>query len=218
VRVLLVDDHALVRDGIRSLLVANNIEVVSEAADGLEALEKAQKLHPEIILMDIQMPRCSGLEATRLIKTEMPETKVIILTVSDNDDDLFEAIKNGAAGYLLKNIKGEEFLSFLHRVTKDEAPISSSMATKIIDEFARQSKDKSEQFATGSALKEREIEILRLVSSGALNKEIALALHISENTVKYHLKNTMDKLHMRNRAELASYAERKGLTGNSSKQ
>jgi DNA-binding NarL/FixJ family response regulator len=148
----------------------------------------------------------------------MPETKVIILTVSDNDDDLFEAIKNGAAGYLLKNIKGEEFLSFLHRVTKDEAPISSSMATKIIDEFARQSKDKSEQFATGSALKEREIEILRLVSSGALNKEIALALHISENTVKYHLKNTMDKLHMRNRAELASYAERKGLTGNSSKQ
>ncbi len=213
-RVMLVDDHALVRNGIASLLVANGVEVVGEASDGLEALEKVQQLKPDVILMDIMMPRCNGLEATRLIKAEMPDVKIIILTVSDDDDDLFEAIKNGAEGYLLKDIRGEEFLSLLSGVTRGEAAMSSLMATKIIDEFARQSQKKSKRSSSESELTERELDVLRLVSSGHLNKEIASVLHVSANTVKYHLRNIMDKLHLRNRAGLASYATSKGISRN----
>lgn len=211
-RVMLVDDHALVRNGISSLLMANNVDVVGEAGDGLEALEKARQLKPDIILMDIKMPRCNGLEATRLIKAEMPDIKIVILTVSDDDEDLFEAIKSGAEGYLLKDIKGEEFLSLLSGVTRGESAISSQMATRIIEEFARQSAEISKPSSSDDDLTEREIDVLRLVSTGALNKEIALALNVSENTVKYHLRNIMDKLHLRSRAGLASYAASRGIT------
>ncbi len=214
-RVMLVDDHALVRNGISSLLMANNVDVVGEAGDGLEALEKARQLKPDIILMDIKMPRCNGLEATRLIKAEMPDIKIIILTVSDDDEDLFEAIKIGAEGYLLKDIKGEEFLSLLSGVTKGEIAISSPMATKIIEEFARQSTEKNKPISSDDELTEREMAVLKRVSTGALNKEIALTLNISENTVKYHLRNIMGKLHLRSRAGLASYAASRGLTDNS---
>ncbi len=209
---MLVDDHALVRNGISSLLMANNVDVVGEAGDGLEALEKARQLKPDIILMDIKMPRCNGLEATRLIKAEMPDIKIVILTVSDDDEDLFEAIKSGAEGYLLKDIKGEEFLSLLSGVTRGESAISSQMATRIIEEFARQSAEISKPSSSDDDLTEREIDVLRLVSTGALNKEIALALNVSENTVKYHLRNIMDKLHLRSRAGLASYAASRGIT------
>ena len=204
-RVLLVDDHALVRNGIASLLMANNIDVVGEASDGLEALEMARQLKPDIILMDIKMPRCNGLEATRLIKAEMPEIKIIILTVSDDDEDLFEAIKSGAEGYLLKNIRAEEFLALLSGVVRGEAAISPLLATKIIDEFAHQTK-KAEPLPS-----ERETDVLRLVTTGALNKEIASTLNITENTVKYHLRNIMEKLHLRNRAQVAAYAVSKGI-------
>ncbi len=119
-RVLVVDDHPLARNGIASLLMANNIETIGEASDGLEALEKARRLKPDIILMDIRMPCCNGLEATRLIKAEMPQIKIIMLTVSDNDEDHFEAIKSGAEGYLMKNIRAEELLALLSKVTKGE--------------------------------------------------------------------------------------------------
>ncbi len=217
-RVMLVDDHALVRNGISSLLIANNIDVVGEAGDGIEALEKARQLKPDIILMDIKMPRCNGLEATRLIKAEMPDIKIVILTVSDDDEDLFEAIKSGAEGYLLKDIEGEEFLSLLFGVTRGEAAISSPMATRIIEEFARQSTEKSKSPSPDDELTAREMEVLKLVSTGALNKEMALTLNISENTVKYHLRNIMDKLHLRNRAGLASYAASRGITHNPSDQ
>jgi len=217
-KVMLADDHALVRNGISSLLMANNIEVVGEAGDGLEALEKARRLKPDIILMDINMPRCNGLDATRLIKAEMPDIKIVILTVSDDDDDLFEAIKIGADGYLLKDIKGEEFLSFLAGVTRGEVAISSPMATKIIEEFARQSTGKSKSLSIDDELTEREIEVLKLVSTGALNKEIALTLEVSENTVKFHLRNIMGKLHLKNRAGLASYAANRGITRNTSNE
>ncbi len=209
-KVLLADDHELVRNGIASLLKANNIEVVGEASDGLEALEKARVLEPDIILMDIKMPRCNGLEATRLIKTEMPQVKVIILTVSDEDEDLFEAIKSGAEGYLLKNIKAEQFIGLLSGVVKGEAAISPLLATKIIEEFARQTTS-GERAAPGSQLTQREIEVLHLVVTGALNKEIASMLSITENTVKYHLRNIMEKLHLKNRAQMAAYAASKGI-------
>ncbi len=211
-RVLLVDDHALVRNGIASLLMANNIKVVGEASDGLEALEKARQLKPDIILMDIKMPRCNGLEATRLIKAEMPEIKIIILTVSDDDEDLFEAIKSGAEGYLLKNIRAEEFLALLSGVVRGEAAISPLLATKIIEEFARQTARGIEPTPSESALTERETDVLRLVTTGALNKEIAVTLNITDNTVKYHLRNIMEKLHLRNRAQVAAYAVSKGIT------
>ncbi len=210
-KVLLVDDHALVRNGIASLLMANNIDVVGEASDGLEALEKARQLKPDIILMDIKMPRCNGLEATRLIKAEMPEIKIIILTVSDDDEDLFEAIKSGAEGYLLKNIRAEEFLALLAGVVRNEAAISPLLATKIIEEFARQTKG-AEPTPSASELTERETDVLRLVTTGALNKEIAATLNITDNTVKYHLRNIMEKLHLRNRAQVAAYAVSKGIT------
>lgn len=211
-RVLLVDDHALVRNGIASLLKANDIDVVGEASDGLEALEKARQLKPDVILMDIMMPHCNGLEATRLIKAEMPQIKIIILTASDDDEALFEAIKSGAEGYLLKNIKAEEFLAYLSGVVKGEAAIPSLLATKIIEEFARQSTKGAKTSASESELTEREIDVLRLVTTGALNKEIAVTLYITDNTVKYHLRNIMEKLHLRNRAQVAAYAVSKGIT------
>jgi DNA-binding NarL/FixJ family response regulator len=211
-RVLLVDDHALVRNGIASLLKANDIDVAGEASDGLEALEKARQLKPDVILMDIMMPHCNGLEATRLIKAEMSEIKIIILTVSDDEEALFEAIKSGAEGYLLKNIKAEEFLAYLSGVVKGEAAIPPLLATKIIEEFARQSTKGTRTSASESELTKREIDVLKLVTAGALNKEIAVTLYITDNTVKYHLRNIMEKLHLRNRAQVAAYAVSKGIT------
>jgi DNA-binding NarL/FixJ family response regulator len=210
-RVLLVDDHALVRDGIASLLTASGIEVVGEASDGLEALEKTRRLKPDIVLMDIKMPRCNGLEATRLIKAEMPKVKIVILTVSDDEEDLFEAIKSGAEGYLLKNIKAEQFLALLSGVDKGEAAISPVVATKIMEEFARRIKGAGLP-TPETELTDREVEVLKLVASGALNKEIAATLNITENTVKYHLRNITEKLHLRNRAQVAAYAVSKGIT------
>lgn len=210
-KVLLVDDHALVRNGVASLLAARKIDVVGEAADGLEALEKARSLHPDLILMDIKMPRCSGLEATRLIKAEMPDIKVVILTVSDEDDDLFEAIKSGAEGYLLKNLLAEEFFALLSGVARGEAAISPIMAARIIEEFARKGTRESETGQPDSEPTAREMDVLKLVASGSSNKEIALTLEITENTVKYHLRNIMEKLHLRNRAQVAAYAVSKGL-------
>lgn len=208
-RVLLVDDHALVRNGLASLLTANNIEVVGEAGGGLEALQKARKLKPDIVLMDVKMPGCNGLEATRLIKAEMPEIKIVMLTVSDDDEDLFEAIKSGANGYLLKNLKAENFLALLEGVSRGEAAISPILATKIIEEFARQARAASPQ--ARNDITSRETDVLKLVTAGNSNKAIASTLNISENTVKYHLRNIMEKLHLRNRSQIVAYAMSKGL-------
>lgn len=210
-RVLLVDDHALVRNGIASLLKAHNIEVVGEAGDGLEAQEKARQLRPDIILMDIKMPICDGLEATRMIKAEIPEIKIIMLTVSDDEEDLFEAIKSGAAGYLLKNLKADDFFNLLFGVTKGEAAITPVLAAKIIEEFARQKTGETESPPSDSEPTTRETDVLRLVASGSSNREIASYLNITENTVKYHLRNIMEKLHLRNKAQVAAYAVSKGL-------
>lgn len=211
-RVLLADDHALVRNGIASLLKSHNVEVVGEAADGIEALEKTRSLHPDIVLMDIQMPRRNGLEATRLIKAEMPQTRIVMLTVSEDEEDLFEAIKAGADGYLLKNIRADEFLTLLDGVMKGEAAISPLLAAKIIQELARQTTRGAKPNHSDSDLTEREIDVLKLVSTGARNKEIAQKLDITENTVKYHLRNILEKLHFSNKTQAAAYAVSKGIT------
>lgn len=210
-KVLLVDDHALFRDGIASLLTAWGVEVVGQACDGLEALEKVRELHPDLVLMDVKMPRCNGLEATRLIKANMPEVKIVMLTVSDDEQDLFEAIKAGAQGYLLKNLRGEEFVEMLAGISRGEAPISPVLAAKILAEFSRRSAKAPAPPSPKEDLSEREGEVLRCIARGQTNRAIAASLVLSENTVRYHIKNILAKLHLRNRAQAAAYAVQQGL-------
>ena len=210
-RVLIADDHALFRDGVASLLKAWRMEVVGQASDGLEALEQARLLRPDLILMDIKMPRCNGLEATRLIKAEMPDTKIVMVTVSDEEEDLFEAIKSGAQGYVLKNMSGDEFGRVVTDIASGEAPLSRGLAAKILAEFARMRREPLAKASDKEDLSERECEVLQLVAGGATNKEIAGTLFISENTVNYHMKNILAKLHLRNRAQAVAYALQSGL-------
>ncbi len=208
-RILLVDDQPLVRDGIASLLTARGYEVVGEAGNGKEAVDAALRIRPDIILMDIRMPEMGGLEATRRIKAQAPQIKVVMLTVSDDEQDLFEAIKSGAHGYLLKDIKAAQLFEALEGMERGEAPLSRRLATRLLDEF--RSKEEPVSPEGGEELTAREWEVLHWVARGASNKEIAAALHISENTVKFHMKNILDKLHLRNRAQLAAWAHEHGV-------
>lgn len=209
-RVLIADDHALFRDGMASLLQAWGMQVVGQASDGFEALEKIRELRPDILLMDIGMPKLGGIEATRLVKAEMPDLKVVIVTVSDDDDDLFEAIKNGAMGYILKDTPGDEVGALLAGIAQGRAPLSPGLATKILSEFAI-SHLRDRVSADPDRLTARETEILVAVSGGATNKEIAASLSISTNTVNFHMKNILSKLRLRNRAQAVAYAVRSGL-------
>jgi DNA-binding NarL/FixJ family response regulator len=207
IKVLIVDDHFLSRKGIASILSANSLfEIVGEATNGAEALEKAKQLMPDLILMDIRMPGGDGLEATRLIKSAMPHVKIIILSVSDDVQDFFEAIKLGAQGYLLKNMEPEYWLDYILSIAQGEAPISRVLAVKILQEFAGQ-----KQTVSDNRLSEREKEVLQLISQGLGNKEISEKLYISENTVKNHLRNILDKLHLQNRMQLIAFAYKNGL-------
>ncbi|MBI4302063.1 MAG: response regulator transcription factor [Chloroflexi bacterium] len=210
-RVLLADDHALFRAGLASLLKAWGLKVVGEAGNGKEAIEKARQLHPDLIFMDINMPRPNGLEATRAIKAELSETKVIMLTVSDDEENLFEAIKSGAEGYLLKNLREEQFAELLSRISRGEPVMSSGMAKKLLREFAQLKQEQRRQQDEGG-LTDRECEVLEQVARGATNKEIASTLFISENTVNYHMKNIVSKLHVRNRAGVVAWALEHGYT------
>lgn len=210
-RVLLVDDHALFRAGIASLLRAGGHEVVGEAGNGIEALERTRELHPELVLMDITMPRCGGLEATRLIKVEMPEVKIVMVTVSNEEADLFEAVKSGAEGYLLKDMSNEDFEHTLGGIAQGEAPLSQGLAAKILDEFARVSRGGRAQGDDRDLLTDREQEVLQLVTEGKTNREIAEALFVANSTVNFHMKNILSKLHLRNRAEAVAYALQSGL-------
>ena len=208
-KMLVVDDHILFRKGLVNLLSSqDDIDVAGEADDGLEALEKARELMPDIILMDIAMPRCDGLEATRLINAEMPYAKIVILTVSESETDLFQAIKDGAQGYLLKSLEPEELFRLIRGVQRGEAPISAPMAAKILAEFSSQA---SREPAPEDALTSREKEVLEQVVYGATNREIASSLSITENTVKNHLKNILEKLHLQNRVQAAAYAVKQGI-------
>jgi len=202
---MVVDDHALFRDGVKSLLAARDIDIAGEAENGQQAIDRALVLRPDVILMDIRMPVMGGLEATRILKTRMPDVKIVILTVSEDDNDLFEAIKSGADGYLLKSLESEEFFDLLGGLPRGEAAISRPLAGKILRELARREAPDA-QDSGPNTLTEREEEVLRLLADGASNRDIALVLTISENTVKYHMRNILDKLHLRNRAQVIAYA------------
>jgi len=210
--VLLADDHALFRAGIASLLKAWGMDVVGQAGNGIEAIELTRRLRPELVLMDVAMSPCNGLEATRVIKTELPDVKVIIVTVSEDDQDLFEAVKSGAEGYLLKDMSEEELGSTLAKISAGEPALSPGLAAKILDEFARIAKEGAGKSAGPEGeLTDREREVLRLVADGATNREIGSQLYISENTVSFHMKNILAKLHLKNRAQAAAFAIRAGL-------
>ena len=201
-RVLLADDSALARRAVSTLLKREpGFEVVGEAGDGYGALALAQDLKPDLVLMDINMPRCDGLLATRLLKRELPETTVVVLTVSGDAGDLFEAIRSGAQGYLLKSLDPESWLECLRGLASGEA-MPKDLARRILTEFAARAAPADPD----ARLTEREGEILNLVASAMTNKQVAAALYISEQTVKNHVKKIMQKLHLKNRVELALHA------------
>ena len=206
-RVVIADDHALVRQGLRNLLEAHGIAVVGEARDGQEAVELTRAQQPDIVLMDLRMPVMNGLRATRLVSAELPTVKVVMLTVSEDDDDLFDAVASGAQGYLLKNVEPERFFALLDGVVQGEPAFTPDLARKLLRAFMPPAKAKQ----TLESLTAREQEVLELLVQGVTsNRELAARLVVSENTVKYHLRNILGKLHLRNRAQVVAYALRRG--------
>ncbi|MGC9357038.1 MAG: response regulator [Anaerolineae bacterium] len=202
-RVLLADDHPLFLDGLRNLLMARGVTVVGTAHNGREAIAKARALHPDVAVLDLNMPECDGLEATRAIKAELPEIKVVILTVSEDEQHLFEAIKNGASGYLLKNLDANAFCSLLMGLMQGEAALAPGMAERLMAEFARPTEDIDVPPEEPLTLRQR--EVLRLVAQGLTYKGIGLRLHLSESTIKYHMGEILAKLHLQNRAQAIAY-------------
>ncbi len=211
-KVLLADDHPLFLDGLEDLLVSNGFEVAGTARDGLEAIEKARALRPDAILMDIRMPRLDGLAAVRAVKAELAGVKIIMLTISEADDDLFEAIKSGASGYLLKSQSAEELLGLLREMERGEVAFSPGLAARILEEFGRQASALDEKRRT-AGLSEREREVLALIAQGLKYKQVAAELLLSERTIKYHMGQILERLHLKNRAEVIEYARRTGLAG-----
>lgn len=210
-RLLIADDHALFRDSLRSLLSARGIDVVAEAGNGREAVELARRFQPDIVLMDLAMPELDGLEATRRIRAEVPKTKVVVLTASNEDSDLFEAIKAGADGYLLKDLQADRFFTLLEGVVRGEPALTPSLARKVLQEFAHP-KIAARKNDDPDALTDRETEVLELMVQGVTsNRALASKLGVSENTVKFHVRNILDKLHLHNRAQVVSYALRHGI-------
>lgn len=217
-KILLADDHGLFVEGLTNLLQVTGYQVVGAARDGLEALELARALHPDVILMDIRMPHCDGLCATRLIKAELPEIKIIMLTTAADDDDLFEAIRSGASGYLLKDLQLRQLLDYLKGLESGEAPLSRGLSARLLAEFTRQAQvggeSRSANLSGGRPdpeLTPRELEILALVADGLAYKEIGAMLNLSENTIKYHMGEVLRRLHLKNRDQVLAYALRHGL-------
>ncbi len=225
-RILLADDHQLMIEGIRNLLAANGIEVLGIASDGLEAVAMAERLHPDLILMDVRMPRCDGLAATRLIMASRPEQKIVMLTTSSDEKDLFEAVKSGAQGYLLKSISPEAFLEALRDVEEDIPPFSPGMARLLLKEFASLNQParpagelaaredepaKARKRLEEEGLSERQSEVLQFVAQGLTYKEVGVRLSLSERTVRFHMTQIMDRLHLYNRAEVLAFASKAGM-------
>ncbi len=223
-RILLVDDHNLFLEGLTNLLTSEGIKVLGSAHDGFDALRKARQLSPNVILMDIHMPLCDGVNATRLIKAEMPEIKTVMLTMSEEEEDLFQAVQSGASGYLLKSLDAENFLNYLKDLQSGHPPFSPGLAEKILNAFAAQStmpvqKPESGNLAIGidenddcNRLSPRQMQVLTLVTQGLTYHEVAETLNISERTVKYHMGEILNCLHLQNRAQVIAYAAQTGLS------
>ncbi|MEH7606869.1 response regulator transcription factor [Priestia megaterium] len=207
-RILIVDDHAHAREGIRDILEEyEDFIIVGEGTNGQEAIELTEKLMPDIVLMDIGMPAMDGLEATKQIKLQFPYVKIVVITVSDDITDLFDALKKGAQGYLLKNLQSEVWYDYLRAFALDEVPMSKEIAFQILKEFPQETSITKPD----TPLSARELEVLQLVAKGLSNRDISAQLFISEHTVKSHLKNILSKLHLENRVQLTSYAFQNGL-------
>ncbi len=213
IRVVIADDHALFRRGLEMVLeVEDDIEVVAQANNGKEAVEAAEKHMPDLVLMDVRMPSHSGIDATKTIKAHAPHIKILMLTISDEEGDLYEAIKAGASGYLLKEISIEEVADAIRKVHAGQSLISPSMASKLLTEFASMARKGDEkQQMPAPRLTDREMEVLTLVAQGLNNRDIAKNLFISENTVKNHVRNILEKLHLHSRMEAVVYAVREKL-------
>ena len=212
-RILIADDHPLFRDGLRSLLRVEGHEVVGEARNGREAIDLAKKLTPDLVLMDVSMPEMDGISATRALTAEMPGAKVVILTASEDDANLFDAIKAGAQGYLLKNLEADDFFALLDRASKGEPALTPAFARKLLQEFAKPPQEPAAASENPDALTEREKEVLELMVEGVTsNRRLAKRLNVSENTVKFHVRNILDKLRLHNRAEVVGYALRNKIT------
>ncbi len=221
-RILLVDDHNLFLEGLSNLLTSEGLQVLGTAHDGFEALNQARRLHPDVILMDIHMPNCDGVSATRLIKAELPEIKIVMLTMSEDELDLFEAVRSGASGYLLKSLDADDFFDYLQDLQEGHPPFSPGLAEKILKVFAEQPTRPVSQalpvnpdegdIHCAHLLTPRQLQILTLVARGHTYREVADTLSIAERTVKYHMGEILDCLHLENRAQVIAYAERIGLT------
>lgn len=210
-KILLADDHPLFLDGVKTLLTTRGIDVVGTARDGLEALEKARELRPQVVLMDLRMPQMDGLAATRLIKAELPDIQVVVLTMSDEDEDLFEALKCGAAGYLLKTEETDRFVELLVGITRGEVPFSPTIAARVLKELAHKGKESK---ALGQVKEEKEgltvrqSQVLALVAEGLAYKEVGEKLFLSERTIKYHMGEIIERLHLENRWQAIEFARR----------
>jgi two-component system nitrate/nitrite response regulator NarL len=218
IRILLADDTALFRSAIGELVGAQDgLEVVGEAENGLEAVEKARALKPDVVVMDVEMPVMDGVQATRLIREQMPSVKVVMLTVSEADDHLFDAIRFGAQGYLLKNLRPAELYDLIRAVMQNEPPLSPAIAGRLLGQIRDGSSPLSSMApvpdapSESPALTRRELEVLQLVADGLSNKEIATSLFITEGTVKNHVHNALEKLQLENRTQAAAYIVRQGL-------
>lgn len=207
-RIIVADDHSLFRDGIVSLLEAAGMEVIDQVGDGCRAVEAALRHKPEVVLLDVSMPVLGGLDALKQIKTQLPSTKIVMLTVSDSDKHLTEAVRAGADGYLLKNLDAEQFLELLRGLAHGEAAMTRSTTARLLQSFSQKP---IEEPSMVDCLTRREIELLGYVARGLANKAIAEALSISENTVKYHMKNILQKLNVQNRTEAVAHAYGAGL-------
>ncbi len=215
-KLLLADDSRLLLEGLTNLLSAHSIEVIGLAYDGEEVITLARELRPDVILMDIRMPVCDGLCATRQIMAEMPEVKIVILTTSSEDQDLFEAIKSGACGYLLKSLDADELVEYLHQVEQGIPPFSPGLAAKVLNEFARLEAQKTNKADLSKAepayrLTPRQREVLSFVSQGFSYKEVGQKIGLSPRTIKYHMAEIMHQLHLEHRSQVLAAAGRMGL-------
>lgn len=208
-RILIADDHALFSESLRSLLEARDYEVVGEARTGREAVDLSWKLKPDVVLMDLAMPEMSGLDATKHLTAELPDVKVVVLTASDDDNDLFDAIKSGAKGYVIKDLESDKFFTLLEGVRRGEPALTPALARKMLEEYARPKATSYRELQDPDALTDRELEVLELMVDGVTsNRRLARELGVSENTVKFHVRNILDKLHLHNRAQVVGYALR----------